>query len=296
MAGDRPQFLIDFIQQTNPNTDKAITISFDILKETLKKLILAFTTILFTKLNYSKIFASLATISPYTNQNRLQLCINLARIHLYLSNNYQAIDYIKFAEDFQLRPKRFNITSKVSDFDKNKQYVIIRSDSKFNIYLDFNIPKTLFHQKLNIPSLANSLDHLKQWFKQFFPTYNRQFSQPLDETKVFNSLKYQIRQKFILHLTETLPTTINFQQPHNLQEHHNETIKLANFHILTCKEETCSYLEQIESKNKEKETENINPSTTTPKPLYQHNFSQLLNDIFKKSYEDFPKQENEIWK
>jgi len=192
MAGDRPEFLIEFIQKTNPNTDKAITIPFDILEETLKKLILAFTTILFTKLNYSKIFASSATIPPYTNQNRIQLCINLARIYLYLSNNYQAIDYIKFAEDFQLRPKRFNIISKVSDYDKEKQYVIIKSDNKFNIYLDFNIPKTLFHQKLNIPSLANSLDHLKQWFKQFFSTYNRQFAQTLDETKVFNSLKYQI--------------------------------------------------------------------------------------------------------
>jgi hypothetical protein len=86
---------------------------------------------------------------------------------------------------------------------------------------------------------------------------------------------------------------MKFQQPYNLQECQNETIKLANFHILICKEETCFYLEIMEPKNKEKETENPNLSTTIPKPQYQHNFLQLLNDIFKKSYEDFLKQEND---
>ena len=191
MAGERPQFLVEFIQKNNPSTDKAITIPFDVLEETLKKLILTFTTVFFTKLNYPKIFKSSATIPPYTSSNRLQFCINLARLHLYLSNNYQAIDYIKFAEDIQIRPKRFRILSEVIDFDKEKQYLTISSDSKFNIYLKFNIPKTLFLQKLNIPSLKNSLDHFKQWFKQFFLLYNRQFTKPIDETKVFNALKYQ---------------------------------------------------------------------------------------------------------
>ena len=233
MAGDRPQFLVDFIHQTNPNTDKAITIPFEILEATLKKLLSAFTTILFTKLNYAKIFASSATIPPYTNSNRLQLCINLAQLHLYLLNNYQAIDYIKFAEDFQLRPKRFNIISKVTNFDENKQYFTVKSDSKFNIHIDFNIPKTLFLQKLNIPSLANSSDHLKQWFKQFFPTYKRQFTQPLVEDKVFNALKYQIWQQFITHLKEIVPSSVCFKQPNNLQECQNETIKLANFLYLS---------------------------------------------------------------
>jgi hypothetical protein len=102
MAEERPQFLVDFIQKNNPNTDKAITIPFNVLEETLKKLILTFTTVFFTKHNYPKIFASSATIPPYTSPNRLQFCINLARLHLYFTNNYQAIDYIKFAEDIQL--------------------------------------------------------------------------------------------------------------------------------------------------------------------------------------------------
>ena len=88
MAGDRPEFLTEFIQKTNPNTDKAITIPFDILEETLKKLIFIFTTVLFTKLNYLEIFALPATIPPIQTHNHLQFCINLAQLHLYLSNNY----------------------------------------------------------------------------------------------------------------------------------------------------------------------------------------------------------------
>src|ERR1051326_9023167 len=90
-----------------------------------KKLILTFTTVLFTKLNYPEIFASPATIPPLKTENRLQFCINLARLHLYLSDNYQAINYTKFAEDIKLRPKRFKITSEVIDYNKNQQYLSI---------------------------------------------------------------------------------------------------------------------------------------------------------------------------
>ena len=160
----------------------------------------------------------------------------------------------------------------MTNFDENKQYFTVKSDSKFNIHIDFNIPKTLFLQKLNIPSLANSSDHLKQWFKQFFPTYKHQFTQPLVEDKVFNALKYQIWQQFITHLKEIVPSSVCFKQPNNLQECQNETIKLANFHVLTCTTETCSYLEKIKFKNKAKETDNLNPNTPDTKPQYKHNF------------------------
>ena len=88
MAGKRPKFLSEIIFQTNPDIDREATIPFDILEGSLKKLIHKFTTILFTKLNYSEIFASPVTVPPYKTQNRLQFCINLARLHLYLSNNY----------------------------------------------------------------------------------------------------------------------------------------------------------------------------------------------------------------
>ena len=78
MAGARPQFLTDLIKQHNSDNDKSATIPFNILEETLKKLILTFTTVLFTKLNYPEIFASPATIPPIQTHNCLQFCINLA--------------------------------------------------------------------------------------------------------------------------------------------------------------------------------------------------------------------------
>ena len=62
MAGAHPKFLTDFIFKSNPNIDPNTTIPFNILENTLKKLIHKFTTILFTKLNYSAIFASELTI------------------------------------------------------------------------------------------------------------------------------------------------------------------------------------------------------------------------------------------
>jgi hypothetical protein len=64
MAGARPQFLTELIFNSNPNIDSNATISFNILESTLKKLILKFTTILFTKLNYASIFASSITVPP----------------------------------------------------------------------------------------------------------------------------------------------------------------------------------------------------------------------------------------
>src|SRR5205823_6265283 len=77
MAGAHPKFLTDFIFKSNPNINPNTTIPFNILENTLKKLIHKFTTILFTKLNYSSIFASELTIPPYKTKKRMQFCINL---------------------------------------------------------------------------------------------------------------------------------------------------------------------------------------------------------------------------
>jgi hypothetical protein len=274
MAGSKPQFLIDLIFQNNPNTNKEATIPFNILEATLKKIIHKFTTILFTKLNYAEIFSSSATIPPYKNQNRLQFCLNLARLHLYLSDNYQSINYKKFAEDLNLRPKRFQIRSATTNIDRDSQYVTIKSDNKFNIQLLFNIPKTNFLQKFNIPSLKNSLDHFDKWFESFFFLYNRQFDQPLDKQKVYNSLKYQIRQHFIIQLKLFLPSEFQFQEPTNLTTRRIECIRHANFHILTCSTMDCKFRNEQQ----------------------QHNFTEILDDIFKRSYQLYPKKENETWK
>src|SRR5205085_1702163 len=171
MARTHLKFLTDFIFKSNPNIDSNTTIPFNILENTLKKLIYKFTTILFTKLNYSAIFASELTIPPYKTKNRMQFCINLARIHLYLSENYHAINYKKFADDFNFISKYFTINSATISIDKEEKYLTIKSDKKFNIQLLFNIPKSLFLQVYNIPSLKNSLEHFNKWFKNFFPIY-----------------------------------------------------------------------------------------------------------------------------
>ena len=113
-------------------------------------------------MNYGEIFASPITIPPHKIQNRLQICLNMARLHLYLTNNFQTINYTKFSEDFKLRPKRFKINSIIKYFDQGKEYFTISSDLRFNIKVLFNFPKTLFLDNFNIPSLKNSLDNLNE--------------------------------------------------------------------------------------------------------------------------------------
>ena len=74
----------------------------------------------------------------------MQFCINLAHIHLYLSENYHIIDYKKFADNFSFNPKCFTINSSTVTTDKEEKYLTIKSDKKFNIQLLFNIFKSLF--------------------------------------------------------------------------------------------------------------------------------------------------------
>ena len=114
--------------QSKPTNKLNCTIHFDLLESILKNLMQKFTTILFTKLNYREIFASPATIPLYKIENYLQTCLNIARLHLYLINKYQLINYIKFNKDFKLRPKRFKINSKIKSLDQETQYFKISSD------------------------------------------------------------------------------------------------------------------------------------------------------------------------
>ena len=123
-------------------------------------------------MNYAKIFAFTLTIPLYTSKNWINFCLNLARIYLHLSEDYQTIDYNKFTEDFQLRPKRFTVTSSVTSENKEGPYLEIKNDQKFNIHLLFNLPKDIFLEKFNIPSLKNSLDQFNQWFEGFFTIYS----------------------------------------------------------------------------------------------------------------------------
>jgi hypothetical protein len=146
-------------------------------------------------------------------------------------------------------------------------------DNRFNIQLLFNIPKTLFLEKFNIPSLKNSLEYFNKWFEEFFAPYNNQFTTPLDKQKVYNSLKYQIRQHFISQLKYFLPNNLEFIKPNNLTERRQECYRHTNFHILTCTNSKCIF-------SKEK----------------QHDNKALLGNIFKTSFETFPKTDKDQWK
>ena len=77
MAGQRPEFLTELIYQANPDINPNATIYFDLIESTLKDLLLKFTTILFTKMNYGEIFASPITIPLHKIQNHLQICLNI---------------------------------------------------------------------------------------------------------------------------------------------------------------------------------------------------------------------------
>ena len=260
MAGQRSEFLTELIYQANPDINPTTTIHFDLIESTLKSLLLKFTTILFTKMNYGEIFASPITIPPHKIENRLKICLNMARLHLYLTNNFQSIDYIKFNEDFKLRPKRFKIDSKIECTDEEKEYFTISSDLRFNVKLLFNLPKTLFLEKFNIPSLKNSFENLINWFEKIFPAYSRQFDNSIDKQKTFTYLKHQIRQHFILHLAKLLPDKYEIKKPNSQQERQIEATRFSNHHTLTCTNETCKYLKtttitdkpDTESKGKEK--------------------------------------------
>jgi hypothetical protein len=283
MAGLKPQFLTEIIFKCNPTTDKQATIPFNILDSTLRKLLLKFTTVLFTKLNYAEIFASPITIPPNNPKDRSQLCINIARLHLYLSNNYQGIDYKKFAEDFNFRPKRFNLTSETSAFDQQQKYLFLKHDNRFNIHACFNIPKSLFLEKFNIPSLKNSLEYFNTWFEEFFHVYNQQFSEPLNKEKVYFALKSQIRNHFVQQCTKLLLKTYSLIEPNSYNERRLECIKVSNHHILTCNNRNCRFLEIPKSQNtsSNQENEQLNQKRN-------HNFPALYKFSLNESYKMFP--------
>ena len=66
MANDKPKFLVEFIDSHNLSLDQTISYPFQVYHNTLKNLLKNFTTTLFTKLNYTKIFHSHYSIPPYS--------------------------------------------------------------------------------------------------------------------------------------------------------------------------------------------------------------------------------------
>ena len=88
-----------------------------------------------------------------------------------------------------------------------------------------------------------------------------------------------------------MPAKLSFTKPNNLQERRDESIKHTNYHILTCTDTACIYLDEAELTKKGKE---VKTNNFEEQPQYYEHFSQLLKSIFQKFYIDFSKQENEI--
>ena len=76
MAGQRPKFLTELIYEQHSSVNKDITIPFEIAYTSFKNILSKFTHILFTKLNYTKIFALYNSIPPYTITNRYNVALN----------------------------------------------------------------------------------------------------------------------------------------------------------------------------------------------------------------------------
>src|SRR6185295_3651437 len=100
-----------------------------------------FTTTLFTKLNYFKILSLHKSIPLYTLQNRFQVAINLARIHLYLQDEYQTIDLSKFAKTVNILPIHFFLNYFISKDAINQPLFKIQNNEKYNINILLNILK-----------------------------------------------------------------------------------------------------------------------------------------------------------
>ena len=99
---EKPKFLIDFILKQNSFIENPDLIPSTILHSTLRKILLGFTTKIFESQNYRNFFNSYYLLPPYSINKRFQIAINLARLHLFLQNKYQTIDYKKLFKDLNL--------------------------------------------------------------------------------------------------------------------------------------------------------------------------------------------------
>ncbi|CAG8811394.1 45785_t:CDS:1, partial [Gigaspora margarita] len=79
MILQKPQFLLDIIYQNTSNTlSYNPNISSELLLFTFKNILSNFTTVLFTSLNYKKIFHSHYFLPPHSTSQRAHIAINLA--------------------------------------------------------------------------------------------------------------------------------------------------------------------------------------------------------------------------
>src|SRR5689334_12605095 len=240
MASQQPQFLTDFIHQNLTNINNT-NISPNYLLFIFRDILSNFTTVLFTKLNYKKIFHSNYFLPPYSIPKRSQIAINLARLHLFLLNQYKTINYIKFFEDLDLKPIRMSLHFNTIFNNSDQLLLKIKNDAKYNIYITFDISSQNFLKTFYIPSFKTYCTTFDIWFAKFFNSYKKQFLH-INQQKVYNFIKHQIITYLSNELKKLLPNSYQFPMVNSLQERTKASIKASLYHIYTCTSNTCTIL------------------------------------------------------
>ena len=266
MILQKPQFLFDIIYQNTSNTSSFNSnISSELLLFTFKNILSNFTTVLFTSLNYKKIFHSHYFLPPHYISQRAHIAINLARLHLFLHNKYQTINYTQFYLDLDLKPIRLSLHFDTIHHNSNSILLEIKHDSKYNIYITFNIDPQYFLQTFRIPSFKTYCAPLDVWFTKFYNIYKKQFSY-INQQKVYNYIKFQTIIFLSNNLKQLLPNSYQPTSINSLQECTDISIKAALYHLHTCTNSTCNIL-----------------SNNTA-----HTFYNLTSFFFKQSFTQFP--------
>ena len=144
MAIEKPEFLTEFLQQSNQSLSPELNISQYAYISTLKNLLTKFTELLFTKLNYVYIFKSHYSIPPYSIADRSKVAINFARLYLFLHNKYRTIHYQKFIEKLDLYPLRLSLQYNFEYDNPKKPFISIYNNNHFTVTVTLNISKFKF--------------------------------------------------------------------------------------------------------------------------------------------------------
>ena len=269
IAKNQPKFLTNYILNNNSHISNfnSTSIPFDILLSTLKELLSQLTTTIFCKLNYKALFNSRLFLPPYSIKKRFQIAINLARLHLFLYNTYQTIDYQKFFKDLNLKPIRLRILFHIKyDNPTNQLEFQIYNNSKFNINILLNISTQTFLNTLYIPSFSLYTTQFNTWFNKFFKHYKKQFDN-INEQKVYNYIKFQITSKIREEYYKLVPQQFQFPTVSSTTNRTKYSIKAALHHLYTCTNQTKCKL-SLQS--------------------ISHNLHNLTTHFFKQSFQIFP--------
>jgi len=154
----------------------------------------------------------------------------------------------------------------------NSLSIKIKNDTKYNIYITFDISTKNFLKTFYIPSFKTYRTPFDKWFPKFFNSYQKQFTH-INEQKVYNFIKYQIITFLTIELKKLLPISYSFPKINSLQERTTASIKASLHHIYTCTNDEYNILLQ-----------------NTP-----HTFHNLTSFYFQNSFKFSPISSNYIY-